>query len=206
MPSVNHDRVGLHASLQPSVLPGVIAMKETFAGRALLAICASGFVALCAHMTVPLPFTPVPLTFADFAVLLVGLILGPATAFAALAMYLAEGASGLPVFSPLGVGGVAQLFGHTGGYLLAYPFAAAIAGAVSRAMARFSSRFVAAVTGCALASTLLMLTGTLWLGFLGHLSVAGAFTLGAAPFLPGQIVKVCAAAGIFASLQRFRRA
>ena len=206
MPSANHDQASLHSGVQPSILPSLIAMNGTLAGKVLLAICASGFVALCAHITVPLPFTPVPLTFADFAVLLVGLVLGPVTGFAALAIYLAEGASGLPVFSPLGVGGVAQLFGHTGGYLIAYPFAAAIAGAVSRAMLRLSSRFVAALIGAALASSFLMLTGTIWLGFLGHLTAMGAFALGAAPFLPGQAVKVFAAAGIFASLQRFRRA
>jgi biotin transport system substrate-specific component len=181
-------------------------MNATLTGKVVLAICASAFVALCAHVTVPLPFTPVPLTFADFAVLLVGLALGPVTGFAALSLYLAEGAAGLPVFSPLGVGGVAQIFGHTGGYLIAYPFAAAIAGAVSRAMSQFSSRFVAALTGAALASSFLMFTGTVWLGFLGHLSVMGAFTLGTAPFIPGQVVKVCASAGIFASLQRWRRA
>jgi len=206
MSSANQDQASLPISVQPRTLPSLTAMNETLAGKLLLAVCASGFVALCAHITVPLPFTPVPLTFSDFAVLLVGLALGPVTGFAALALYLAEGASGLPVFSPFGVGGVAQLFGHTGGYLIAYPFAAAIAGAVSRGMARFSSRFVAALTGSALASGFLMLTGTIWLGFLGHLSAMGAFTLGAAPFLPGQVVKICAAAGIFASLQRWRRA
>ena len=206
MPSANNDQASFHSSVQPSSLPGLAAANATLTGKIFLAICASAFVAVCAHITVPLPFTPVPLTFADFAVLLVGLALGPVTGFAALALYLAEGASGLPVFSPLGTGGVAQLFGHTGGYLIAYPFAAAIAGSVSRAMLRFSSRFVASLTAAALASSFLMLTGTIWLGFVGHLSAMTAFTLGAAPFLPGQVVKVCAAAGIFASLQRFRRA
>lgn len=210
MPSANPDRASLLPNVQPralsSPLPSLMAMNDTLAGKFLLAVCASGVVALCAHITVPLPFTPVPLTFSDFAVLLVGLALGPVTGFAALALYLAEGACGLPVFSPLGAGGVAQLFGHTGGYLIAYPFAAATAGGVSRAMARFCSRFLAALTGSALASALLMLTGTIWLGVLAHLSAMGAFTLGAAPFIPGQVVKVCAAAGIFASIQRWRRA
>jgi biotin transport system substrate-specific component len=206
MPSTNQDQASLHSGVQPRTLPSLTAMNETLTGKLLLAICASGFVALCAHITVPLPFTPVPLTFSDFAVLLVGLTLGPVTGFAALALYIAEGASGLPVFSPLGAGGVAQLFGHTGGYLIAYPFAAAITGGVSRSLARVTSRFLAALTASALASAFLMLTGTIWLGFLAHLSAMTAFTLGAAPFLPGQVVKVCAAAGIFASIQRYRRA
>src|SRR5215469_16303907 len=82
---------------------------------------ASLFVALCARITLPLPFTPVPLTLQNFGVLLVGLLLGSKRGFAALALYLLEGASGMPVFSIAGVGGVAQLFGPTGGYLMMYP-------------------------------------------------------------------------------------
>lgn len=202
MPSANTNQVGVATRSVPTLG----AMNETLPGKLVLAVCASAFVAVCAHITVPLPFTPVPLTFSDFAVLLVGLALGPVTGFMALAMYLLEGASGMPVFNPHGLGGVAQLFGATGGYLIAYPFAAAIAGAVSRALSRITPRFLAGLTASVLASTALMVTGTIWLGFVGHLSATAAFTLGAAPFIPGQIVKVSAAAGIFASLKRFRRA
>jgi biotin transport system substrate-specific component len=195
-----------HASVETRTLPTLGAINKTLTGKVVLAVCASAFVAICAHITVPLPFTPVPLTFSDFAVLLVGLALGPVTGFMALAMYLLEGAAGLPVFNPHGLGGIAQLFGATGGYLIAYPFAAAIAGAVSRTLARISPRFIAGLTASVFASTALMATGTIWLGFVAHLSAMTAFTLGAAPFLPGQIVKVCAAAGIFATLQRWNRA
>ncbi len=63
------------------------------------------FVALCARVTLPFPFTPVPLTLQNFGVLLVGLMLGSRRGFAALALYLAEGAMGMPVFSLTGVGG-----------------------------------------------------------------------------------------------------
>src|ERR1700757_2018823 len=78
--------------------------------------------ALCARITIPLlPLTPVPLTVQNLGVLLVGLLLGSRRGFAALALYLAEGAMGLPVFNPTGPGGVAQMLGPTGGYLMAYP-------------------------------------------------------------------------------------
>src|SRR6476660_9690166 len=96
--------------------------------QAAIVISASLFVALCAHVTVPLPFTPVPLTLQNFGVLLVGLMLGSRRGFAALALYLAEGAVGLPVFNPTGPGGIAQLFGPTGGFLMVYPFVAFLAG------------------------------------------------------------------------------
>src|SRR3989442_3654969 len=93
-------------------------------------IGASLVVALCARVTVPLPFTPVPLTLQNFGVLLVGLLLGSRRGFAALALYLVEGASGLPVFSPspLGLHGISQIMGPTGGFLMAYPLVAFTAG------------------------------------------------------------------------------
>src|SRR6202034_170360 len=96
-----------------------------------LVVGASLFVALCARVTIPLmPLTPVPLTVQNMGVLLVGLLLGSRRGFAALALYLAEGAMGMPVFSPLGPGGIAQLLGPTGGFLLAYPLVAWLAGFV----------------------------------------------------------------------------
>ena len=100
------------------------------ARQVILVVGASLFVALCAHITIPLPFTPVPLTLQNFAVLLVGLMLGSRRGFAALALYLAEGAVGLPVFNPIGPGGIVHLFGPTGGFLLAYPLVAWVSGYV----------------------------------------------------------------------------
>src|ERR1700686_3107565 len=84
-----------------------------WAEQAAIVVSASLFVAICARVTVPLPFTPVPLTLQNFGVLLVGLTLGGRRGFAALALYLAEGASGMPVFNPAGPGGIAQLMGAT---------------------------------------------------------------------------------------------
>src|SRR6267378_4555754 len=95
-----------------------------WAKQAAVVVAASLFVALCARVTVPLPFTPVPLTLQNFGVLLVGLLVGSRRGFAALALYLVEGASGLPVFNPTGPGGIAQIVGPTGGFLMAYPLVA----------------------------------------------------------------------------------
>ena len=96
------------------------------AKQVAIVVAASLFVALCARVSVPLPFTPVPLTLQNFGVLTVGLLLGSRRGFAALALYLAEGAFGLPVFS-MGAG-VAYLLGPTGGFLMAYPVVAFVAG------------------------------------------------------------------------------
>ena len=105
------------------------ARSMEYAKQAAIVIAASLFVALCARVTVPLPFTPVPLTLQNFGVLTVALLLGSRRGFAALSLYLVEGAFGLPVFSPsvLG-GGIAQILGPTGGFLMAYPLVAFVAG------------------------------------------------------------------------------
>ncbi len=183
----------------------VRSLNRSVPGRLVLALSASVFVALCAHASVHLPFTPVPLTLSDLAVLLVGLALGPSTACAALVLYLAEGAIGLPVFNP-GPGGMLQLLGPTGGYLVSYPAAAALAGLLSRTLTtHFKSRFAPALLASGLASGAIMISGVLWLSVYTHRNLAVAFYLGAAPFLPGQIVKVFSAAGIVTSLQRLYR-
>ena len=205
MPTANseHAHARFPALLQTVSTP---ALDDTLAGKALLALSASLLVALCAHVSVRVPFTPVPFTLSDLAVVLVGLALGPATAFSALVLYLAEGASGLPVFAPGGLGGIAQLLGPTGGFLLCYPFAAALAGGLRQTFARVLARFPASLLAAAAASALLMSSGVLWLGVAYHLAPIAAFRLGALPFLPGQLVKIAAAAGIYSSLQRWRRA
>ncbi len=104
----------------PAITDGLRATGIILAGSAL--------VAICSHITLPLWFTPVPLTLQPFAVVLLGLLLRPRLAAATLGAYLAEGGIGLPVFAPgLAFGaGLAHLLGPTGGYLMSYPAAAAL--------------------------------------------------------------------------------
>jgi biotin transport system substrate-specific component len=164
-----------------------------------LILSASLFVAVCAHITIPLmPLTPVPLTVQNFAVLLVGLLLGSRRGFAALILYLVEGMSGLPVFNPTGPGGVAQLFGVTGGFLLAYPFVAFVAGWIFESGKKTFSR--AAVAGI-LAEVLLFAGGLAWLYFFTH-SLAKAAYFGLYWFIAAEVIKVLLAAGI---ASRWRR-
>src|SRR5215467_12601552 len=85
----------------------------TAAKQIAIVICASAVIAVCARLILPLPFTPVPLTLANFGVLLVGLTLGSKRGFAAAALYLAWGGMGLPVLAPAGPGGIAQMLGPT---------------------------------------------------------------------------------------------
>lgn len=167
-----------------------------------IVVGASLFVALCARITIPLPFTPVPLTLQNFGVLLVGLLLGSKRGFAALALYLAEGAIGMPVFNPTGVGGFAQLLGPTGGFLLAYPFVAGLAGYLMEHSPRTFGR--AALAGL-VGEVILFAGGLGWLAVLTH-SVSQAFRWGLYWFLFAEVIKVMMAAGVADQWQRRRKA
>lgn len=173
-----------------------------WAEQAAIVVAASLFVALCARVTVPLlPFTPVPLTLQNFGVLLVGLTLGSRWGFAALSLYLMEGACGLPVFSIAGQGGIAQILGPTGGYLLAYPFAALMAGwLIERGTRSFARSAFAATVG----NTVLFAGGIGWLYVYTH-SLTRAVQFGLYWFVFAEVIKIMLAAGISSGWQRARK-
>jgi biotin transport system substrate-specific component len=181
-------------SLRATPLP-VVAWKTVIA-----VVLGTALVAICAHIVLPLGFTPVPVTMQTFAVLLLALLFAPGTAFACLALYLMEGAIGLPVFSPHGPGGMVQLLGPTGGYLLSYPFAAALASWLYR---RGHRSFLAALAGAGLASILILAAGATWLGLLTHVKLSVVFAQSVAPFLPGDVIKVLAATACVSILRSF---
>jgi biotin transport system substrate-specific component len=170
--------------------------------RGAAVLLGSLLVAICAHVSIPLLFTPVPVTLQTFAVLLLGLLLTPATAFAALALYIIEGAAGLPVFSPHGPGGLLQLLGPTGGYLLSYPFAAGLTSLIAWRLGRacFTSYALSAAVG----SLLILALGASWFGVVAHQSARTALTMTVWPFLPGDALKLCASAGLALGYIRLR--
>lgn len=172
-----------------------------WAKQIAIVVGASLFVALCARVTIPIPGNPVPLTLQNFGVLLVGLLLGPRKAFAAMVLYLAEGAAGLPVFNPAGVGGIAQLLGPTGGYLMAYPFVAALAGFV---FGRGQKSFARATVSGLVADVLLFAIGLSWLAIWTG-SLKKAIFFGLYWFIFAEIIKVLLAAGVAARMKRTPR-
>ena len=170
-----------------------------WAKQAAIVIAASLFVALCARVTVPLPFTPVPLTLQNFGVLTVGLLLGSRRGFAALALYLVEGAFGLPVFSPAILGsGITHLVGPTGGFLMAYPLVAFVAGYIYEHTSR---RFAWAAVSAVAAELVLFAGGLSWLAVLTH-SVSLAIRYGLYWFFFAEVIKVLMAAAVAARWHR----
>jgi biotin transport system substrate-specific component len=183
--------------LAPAAAPAV------WLRTAAVVLLGSAFAAVCARVSVPLFFTPVPLSLAPFAVLLLGLLLTPRLAAATFAAYVAEGAMGLPVFAPTPlVPGLAHLFGPTGGYLLAYPLAALLIAFLYR---RTRRGFTAATLSAAAGSLVILACGALWLAVLTHASAQSVFTLAVLPFLPGDVLKIVAAAALATGFRRLRR-
>jgi biotin transport system substrate-specific component len=193
--SAGNPDAGAIAAAAPSV-------AMTILRGAGIVLAGSALVAVAAHVSIPLWFTPVPITLQPFAVLLLGLLLGSRLAFATMVAYLVEGAAGLPVFTPHGLGGVAQLLGPTGGYLLSYPVVAPLVSVLWRRGARSFTRG-AIVAGAGSLVTLAM--GAVWLGLAKHFLPMHVLQAAVLPFLPGDVLKVVAAAGIAAGATRWRK-
>lgn len=173
--------------------PGTIARVAGFA----LALAAA------AQVAIPLPGTPVPFTLQPLLVVLAGFWLGPAAGAASLTLYLLAGAVGLPVFAPVGAPGVARLLGPTGGYLLAYPAAAAVVGALAKRQAPGGPRFAARL-GIAIAGMAVLYAGGLAQLALLTGSIARAAALGVMPFIALDLVKSVVAAVLAPRPNRLR--
>lgn len=142
------------------------------------------------RFSLPLPFSPIPLTLANFGVLLIALSIGSRRAAAAMLLYLAQGAAGFPVFSPVGPGGLAQLIGPSGGYLMAYPVAAFLAGWIAEHGRRTISRMSA---GAVVGEILIFFGGIAWLMTVAHVPFRQAATWGFYPFAFFEIIKIMTA-------------
>ncbi len=158
----------------------------------LLWVLGMAFLWLTAQITISLPFTPVPITGQTLGVMWVGATLGARLGFLTVIGYLILGTTGMPVFSA-GEAGLDQILGPTGGYLLAFPLAAAMIGSL---VERFGvDRQILKLWGSLLLCSLIVfVTGATWLGV--WLQNAGRFEggwavlqAGVLPFLPGDLIK-----------------
>lgn len=178
---------------QTTTVPALAAAADSARVRKLAALAAfAALTAIGARMSVPLPGTPVPFTLQPVAVLLAGLLLGPALGAGSQMAYLAAGAAGLPVFAA--GGGLAYVAGPTGGYLMAFPVAAAVAGWIAGdldtcpPLRRTLRLGAAAFAGLAA----IHLGGASWLSIQPWLAggTAEVFQLSFEPFLFGDLLKI----------------
>ncbi|MBI3964841.1 MAG: biotin transporter BioY [Chloroflexi bacterium] len=160
---------------------------------ASVAVFAALIVALGA-IYLPLPFSAVPVTGQTLGVLLAANLLPPRRAVAAVALVLALGALGLPVIAG-GRGGIGVLVGPSAGYFAGWLLVAVGVGAAAQRLPAGSYGLPARVVlNCTLGVLLVYLTGVPWLSFLTQRPLVEAITVGALPFLPGDLFKATVAA------------
>lgn len=159
---------------------------------------ASLFVALiAAGAFISIPAGPVPIVLQNMFVLLAGVLLGPRWGLASVSIYLLLGLFGLPVFAG-GTGGIGRILGPTGGYLIGYLPCVYATGLIAGQNNKSPLVDISAmITG----SVIVYASGVTWLKFASGMGWEKAFTAGMYPFLPGDAVKIAAAAFIAAKLR-----
>lgn len=191
-------------TLVQSALPRTGPLSRPLPRTALLAFAGTLLLTLCAQVSFPLPTTPVPVTLQTFGVLLIGALFGPRLGAATMLLYLAEGLSGLPVFSfgrsawsPSTVPGIPLILGPTAGYLFSFPIAAALVGWL--ATRGWDRRVATAVPAMIAGNLVILVFGFAWLAaatalVTGSASVAALVGAAVLPFLLGDAVKILLAA------------
>ena len=164
-----------------------------------LVLAGSVLIALSAKVAIPVPFSPVPVTGQTFTVLMIGALYGSGRGVLTVLAYMAEGISGMPVFTGAGAG-LAYLMGPTGGYIAGFAAAAGITGLLAEK--GWDRNIFTTAMAMAAGSTAIYIFGTLWLS----LFVGGkALSLGLIPFIPGDIVKIVLAAVLLPAAWKFIR-
>jgi biotin transport system substrate-specific component len=176
--------------------------------RAAAVLFVTVLTAVAAQVSFPLPFTPVPFTLQPMIVLVGGAALGARLGFTSQALYLLAGIAGLPVFAASGTlpQGFLRLLGPTGGFLLAYPFAAFVAGYLAER--GFDRRYLTSVLAMAAGLGLVFACGVTWLAFFAAPTAVGlprALELGLYPFVGVDVLKILLAAAVLPSVWTLTR-
>lgn len=176
------------ATPQPRVLADTI--PAAWVRNVVLVVGAAAFVAVCAQIAIPLPFTPVPLTLQTFAVVLSAGVLGSWRGAAAMLLYAVVGSLGAPIFfqGSSGFGGV------TFGYVIGFIIGAFIVGKIAEHGA--TRTFWRAVGLMVLGNAIIYVFGTTWLAVSLQWDPATAIVKGVLPFLAGDAIKILIAAGV----------
>lgn len=173
---------------QARVLADRLIPGEGLAWEAMRIAAANLLMVACAWIAIPLPWTAVPLTMQTFGVAFIAVLLGAKRSALVMALYLAEGAAGLPVFQPFGAPGALRLIGPTAGYLWAYPAAAFVTGWLVECCA---GRSLWRLGGALAAGQVVIFAGgAAWLALGMGQTWAAAFWGGVAPFVLGDVVKM----------------
>ncbi len=154
----------------------------------VLAALFAALTAVGSFLSIPLPFSPVPIVLQNLFIMLAGLLLGPKWGAASVGIYLLLGAIGLPVFAG-GTGGIAHFAGPTGGYLIAYLPAVVLIGWIAR---RNGNATLFDALALLAGTAVIYAVGIGWLKIALGVSWGRALTIGMLPYLPGDLLKLVA--------------
>ena len=166
----------------------------------MMILCAlfAALTAVCSMISIPLPFTPVPINLATLSFFLAGGLLGSKYGPLSQLVYVALGAVGLPVFHSF-TGGFGIITGATGGYIIGYVAGAWLIGFLAEKIGRgYYKNIIGMTAGLAVCYTL----GTLWFMYLTSTGLIGALTACVVPFLPGDAIKIAAGAILVKKLHK----
>lgn len=195
-----HGRYEMAVTLTtPNTLLGAFQPKSNVAQLVTNgAIVVLGTLLITAAAKINVPVWPVPVTLQSFAIAALAAGFGMRIAVATVALYLAQGAFGLPVFAT--GGGAAYLVGPTGGFLLGFLAMAAIIGFAADRGA--SSRPFALFGAMMVGNAVMFAFGFAWLvAMAGQAAwvdqtnvIASAFAKAVQPFIVWDILKMAFAA------------
>ena len=192
------------ATAQPDVTAERTSRRSSSPGRDVALVAAfAALISASAYIgAIPVGSAGVPITLQTLTVMLAGCVLGPARGFSAVALYLALGAVGLPVFAEHSAG-IGVFAGPSGGYLVAFPVAAALAGFLVEYVARERRTRALVVFACSITASVLVVHLFGIVGMMLHFDVsfrqAGIWDM---PFWVGDVVKTSLVAMIAAEVHR----
>ena len=169
-----------------------VTISVAFAGSLLLAVLA--------RLSIPVPFSPVPITGQTFGILFLGAVLGSRIGTLSVIMYISEGLMGLPVFA-VGSMGFLYLLGPTGGYLIGFIPAVYLVGYLSEQgwISNFTSAFLTMTIG----TSVIFIFGISWLAITARFGTA--LSIGLYPYIPGAIIKIVLATVTVYSINHYNK-
>jgi biotin transport system substrate-specific component len=169
---------------------------------ASIAIVLSGsiFLALLARLSIPVPFSPVPITGQTFGILFLGTVLGSRLGVLSVIAYISEGLVGLPIFAG-GAAGFLYLLGPTGGYLIGFIPAVYLVGYLAEKgwTNKFTTTFITMIIG----TVNIFVFGIIWLAVTAGFETA--LKIGLYPYISGAAVKIIFVTVVVYSLNRFNK-
>lgn len=161
----------------------------------------AALIAVLGLLSIPLPFSPVPVSGQSLGIMLAGSILSAKQAAFSVLTFVLIGAAGVPVFSGL-TGGIGVVIGPRGGYYLGF-----LVGAIVIALLRgqSSNPWRLALANLIGGIGVVYLFGAGWLSFVTGMGLEKAVMAGVLPFIPGDLFKVFAASFIGTAINKRMR-